>query len=102
MENKIKILGVLAICMLVTLSLTTVVSSNKTKDTKESPLYKIRAKRVISERLTNLIEQIKTKFIGDRMFFNLLEWFKTGLLSRQQSKYIDPAWIITAKLDCGY
>ena len=98
MGKKMKIVGILVVCMLVTVSLTTVVSSNKSEDTKESPLYKIRTKQAIKEKIGNLLHQIKTKFFGDRVFFNVFDWFRTSMSSQLKGEK-DPGWIITSKLD---
>ena len=56
--------------MLVTMSFVSVIGSSiEEKEAKESPLYKIRTKRSIGERIGSIIENIKTKFLGDRMFY---------------------------------
>jgi len=68
-----------AVFMLVAISLTSAVGSNETKtvvEKKESPLFGIRTRLAIGERLENLKEIIKTRFIGDRVFFLPLQWLK--------------------------
>jgi len=56
--------------MLVAISSSTAVSSNTTSDEqRESPLFRIRARKAIGERLDELKETIKAKFIGERVFF---------------------------------
>jgi len=63
-------MSVLAIFMLVAISYATAVNTNTiNNDEKESPLYGIRTKRAITEKIGNIIESIKTKFLGDRIFF---------------------------------
>ena len=41
---------------------------------KESSLYKIRTRRAIGERLGKIIDYLKTRFIGERMFFLPFQW----------------------------
>lgn len=71
MNKKILIFGVLAALMLVTILFATVVSSNTTTTVKkkESPLFGIRTRLAIGERLEKLKENIKARFIGERVFF---------------------------------
>ena len=71
MNKKILIVSILAVFTLLTISFATAVSLNtvKTNDKKESPLYGIRTRRAIGERLGKIMNYIKTRFIGDRIFF---------------------------------
>lgn len=71
MRKKILIIGILAVFTLVAISFATVVSSNTTttEKKKESPLFGIRAKLAIGERLDKLKENIKARFIGEHVFF---------------------------------
>jgi len=71
MKKKILALSILAVFMLVTVSLGTVGGSESTRSTesKESPLYKIRNNKKVNERIGNILENIKTKFLGERTFF---------------------------------
>jgi hypothetical protein len=70
MNRKITCIGVLAVFMLVTISFASAVETNQTNiDKKESPLYGIRTRRAISEKIVNIIENIKTKFFGERLFY---------------------------------
>ena len=70
MNKKILIISILAVLMLVTISLASATNTNTTNtEKKESPLWTIRTKRAISEKINNIIENIKTKFLGERIFF---------------------------------
>ena len=82
MNKKILVVSILSIFILVAISFATTVSSNttKTNDKKESPLYRIRTRRAIRERLGRIIENIKTKFQGDRIFFLPLQWLNNYII----------------------
>jgi hypothetical protein len=71
MNKKITIISILAVLMLIAIALSATVSSNATNtDKKESPLWRIRTKREINEKLENIINNIKASFIGEgRAFF---------------------------------
>jgi len=70
MKKKIVTITVLAVLMLITISLATAISTNITNtEPKESPLYGLRTRRAITEKIGTIIENIKTKFLGDRIFF---------------------------------
>jgi hypothetical protein len=68
MKRKILLISILAVFMLVAISFSTAVKTTNA-ETKESPLFKIRTKQSIGEKIGNIVEQIKTKFLGYRMFF---------------------------------
>ncbi|HEY0089047.1 MAG TPA: hypothetical protein VGB37_09390 [Candidatus Lokiarchaeia archaeon] len=56
--------------MLVTISFASAINSNTTNvEKKESPLYRIRTRLAIGEKIGQIFKNIKTKFLGDRMFF---------------------------------
>ena len=67
--KKTAIIGFLAVLMLVTISFASAVSTNTNTEKKESPLFRIRTKQSVGEKIGRIIENIKTKFIGDRIFF---------------------------------
>ena len=68
--KKIVAISILAVFMLVAISYATAVNTNTTsKETKESPLYNIRNRRAIGSKIYNIIDNIKTKFLGNRIFF---------------------------------
>ena len=79
MKKKILIFGVLSVLMLVTISFSSAISANSEKDDKrESPLFKLRTQRALSIKLGNILEQIKTKFLGERIYmipFSLMKLF---------------------------
>ena len=67
MNKKILIGSVLAV-LLVTISYTSAIAQNEPKP-KESPLYRIRTRNAISEKITEIVENIRTKLFGERSFF---------------------------------
>jgi hypothetical protein len=69
MKKKIMIGSLLAVFMLVAISFISSAEVNTDVEKKESPLWKIRTRRSISEKISDIIENIKTKFLGERMFF---------------------------------
>jgi hypothetical protein len=71
MNKKVVIGSICTVFVLLTISLTTTVSSNAIDiDKKESPLWKIRNRRAINEKLGRVIDNIRASFIGDtRIFF---------------------------------
>jgi len=69
MNKKIMIGSILAVFMLVAISVISSAETNINVEKKESPLFSIRKSRAISEKITSIIENIKTRFLGDRIFF---------------------------------
>ena len=80
MNKKLLVVSIIAVFMLVAISFSSAVSSNTLKkiEKKESPLFGIRTRKVIGERFDELKEAIKTKFLGERLFFIPLpfQWFR--------------------------
>ena len=75
MKKKILIIGVLAVLMLVTTTFASAVEINSYNlEKKDSPLYRVRSKRIIGEKINLLINHIKAKFIGERLFFMPLQY----------------------------
>lgn len=70
MNRKLLLITVLAVFMLMAISYATAVNT-KTSEivTKESPLYNIRTRRAIDEKIGDIIDNIKTRFLGERAFF---------------------------------
>ena len=70
-NKKILIISILAVLTLVTISYASAMNNNNTTqvEKKESPLYKIRTRSVIREKINQILEHIKTKFLGERIFF---------------------------------
>jgi len=81
MKKKIVTISILAVFILVAISYATAVNATNTEK-KESPLYGLRAKRAIREKLGDLIENIKTKFLGSRIFFLPFQWSIINILNR--------------------
>ena len=71
MNKKLLVVSIVAVFILVAISFSTAVSSNtvKTVERKESPLFGIRTRQAIKEKIGDIIENIKTKYIGERAFF---------------------------------
>jgi len=75
MNKEILIISIATIFMLVAISFASAVSSNTMSDEKrDSPLFRVRTRRAIGERLDELKEAIKAKFIGERVFFLPFQW----------------------------
>jgi hypothetical protein len=68
MKRKITIVSIITILMLVTISYETALNT-KDVEKKESPLYKIRTKNAIKEKIGEIIKNIKTRFLNRRIFF---------------------------------
>jgi|GEM_PF-4928086 len=106
MNKKILIFGVLTTLMLVTISFATAIQTTNT-DKKESPLYGIRTRLAIGEKIQNLKETIKTRFIGDRLFFLPFKWQETmskNVRNRlnEKSVYTDPCGFSVNAVTCKY
>ena len=86
MNKKILIVSILAVFTLVAISFATAINTTTSVKKKESPLYRIRTRRAIGERLGKIIDYIKTRFLGDRLFFLPFQWLrdKEGSSVRQR------------------
>ena len=69
MKKKIIIGSILAVFMLMTISFVSTAEVSTNIEQRESPLYSIRTRRAIGEKVSNIIENIKAKFLGERIFF---------------------------------
>jgi len=70
MNKKLLVVSILAVFMLMAISYASAVSTQTANTTKkESPLFGVRTRKAIGERLQELRENIKTRFIGERVFF---------------------------------
>ena len=74
MKKKLIIGSLLAVFMLVAISFVSSAEVNANIEQRESPLYGIRTRRATTEKISNIIENIKTKFLGERMFFLPFRW----------------------------
>ena len=90
--------------MLISISIATATNTIETKKQKgESPLYKIRTKNAIREKIQN----IKAKFFADRLFFLPLQLFELQIFKNIRNK--DPMGGLQGKTyrdyhtcaDCG-
>ena len=86
MNKRILILGILAVLMLVTISFASALNT-KTSDVekKESPLYRIRTRLAVGEKIGQILENIKVKLFGGRIFFVPFKFLlnNDGLLIRE-------------------
>lgn len=75
MDRKIFATSILVLFMLIAISVAPAISSNTTEQTdqKESPLFGIRTRRAIREKI---VDFVKARFIGERMFFLPFQWLK--------------------------
>lgn len=55
--------------MLVAISFASAVNTERTAKKKESPLFGIRTERSVNKGIKESKEQLKVKFIGERLFF---------------------------------
>ena len=94
------ILIIIIVLMLVAISYATAVSSLNDEE-KESPLYRIRSNKATAKDLGKIIQQIKTKFLGERLFLDVLKWVRTGLQNQRQfGTNKDTVYIVSVKIDC--
>jgi len=68
MKKKIPLFSILVIFMLLIISFATAVKTTDVEK-KESPLYGIRIRRAINEKIGKIIDNIKIKFLGERIFY---------------------------------
>ena len=73
MNKQMFVVSIIAVFLLISISFSTAVSST-TDENKETPLYRIRTRRAIGEKLEKIGDYIKTKFIGTRLFFIPFQW----------------------------
>jgi len=55
--------------MLVSVSFVSSAEINTDVEKKDSPLWRIRSKQAITEKISNIVDNIKTKLFGERAFF---------------------------------
>lgn len=84
MNKKLLILSILAVFMLVAISFVSAVNITTTSEKKESPLFRIRTRRAIGERLSELRENIKSRFIGERIFSLPPQWLRNPQQDEEQ------------------
>lgn len=76
MSKKLLLISILAVFMLLAISLASAVNTSTPVKKKESPLFGIRTRQAIKERIGDIIENIKTKYIGERVFFLPFQWLR--------------------------
>lgn len=69
MNKKILLFYSLFVFMLVSITLVSSLSINRSIKKEESPLFKIRTFGVIKDNINELKGDLKERFIGDRVFF---------------------------------
>ncbi|HEY0087970.1 MAG TPA: hypothetical protein VGB37_03955 [Candidatus Lokiarchaeia archaeon] len=79
MNKKILLVSILSILMLVTISFASAINTENLNEVKnkESPLFKIRTRSAIGEKIGHIIKNIKAKFIGERIFFLPFQWLRS-------------------------
>ena len=71
MNKKIIIFGITAVFILVTISLASAYTLSEQSEKKESPLFRIRTKQAIKEK----IAEMKSNYLSERIFIIPLNWF---------------------------
>jgi len=78
MKKKITIISFLAVVFLISVSMVSAINTAEINNEKEeSPLYNYRTNKAIQEKIQN----IKTKFFGDRLFFLPFQWLRDNNLN---------------------
>ena len=86
MNKKILTISILAIFMLVTISFATAITTNTTDTQKrESPLFKIRTRLAIGER----IKDLTTKFLKTRIFLPF-QWLRNKIHTDSMASIVSP------------
>jgi hypothetical protein len=78
MNKKLLVVSILAIFMLVGISFATAINPDATTHQKkmESPLFKIRTRHALGEKLKEILKNLIIKFFGERRFFLPFQWLK--------------------------
>lgn len=71
--KKIVIVNMLAVLIMLTISFASIVTSNSSKPIKnDSPLFGIRTRQAIREKIGNMMK----RFVGERVFFLPFQWVR--------------------------
>ena len=89
MNKKILAISTTAVFILVAIPFASAVNITTVVEKKESPLFGIRTRKAISGRIGEVIENIKTKYIGERVFFLPFQWLKRLLPHLESEPVID-------------
>ena len=89
MNKKILLFSILAVFTIVSISYASAINTTTPVKTKESPLFGIRGRRAIQEKIGDVLENIKTKYIGKRVFFLPFQWSinSDGIPIRMRMEY---------------
>ena len=75
--KKIAFISIITVFMMITIAFASTVTSNTSKPVrKESPLFGIRARQAIREKIGNMMR----RFIGERVFFLPFQWLKNNVV----------------------
>ena len=99
MNKKILIVSILVVFTLVAISFASAINTTTPVKKKESPLYGIRTRRAIGERLGKIIDYIKTRFLGDRIFFLPFQWLR-DIIDDYQQPYTKGETCYGPKMPC--
>ena len=88
MNKKLLVVSILAVFMLLAISMASAVNTTTTVKKKESPLFGIRTRQAIGEKIGDIIENIKTKYIGERVFFLPFQGLRDRLNHHQEFSWI--------------
>ena len=93
MNKKLLIVSILCVFTLVAISYASAINTTTVIEKKESPLFGIRTRRAVREKIGEIIENIKTKYIGERVFFLPFQWSinSDGIPIRKRMEY-KSAW----------
>jgi hypothetical protein len=88
MKKKIIMTSILAVLMLVAISFSSAVGRDTDVEKKESPLYRVRIKSAVGEKISGLLLNLRAKFFGQRLAlqlpFRLFGNFEYSLLTTHQ------------------
>jgi hypothetical protein len=75
--GKITIITIFVVLMLVMISYASAINTKTNIEKKESPLFQVRVRTAIGEKMIDILNDIKTKFLGERLYFKPNEWLKS-------------------------
>ena len=93
MNKKLLLISFLTVFLLLTITFASAVNTSTPVKNKESPLFGIRTRRAVKEKIGEVVENIKTRFIGERVFFLPFIWLRNNnnlpLWHRLQEETLD-------------
>ena len=108
MNRKILTFSIAAVFMFVAISFASAVNTTSAIEKKESPLYGIRLRHQIEVKIGEAIENIKAKYIGERVFFLPVQWLinirnhPSGRFQLQEKSSFNPAsTCLERAITCG-